>query len=472
LTIHLNHPLQKLGNGCVLLLLIGLAAWGHLNHWTLPRFAEVPERIQTASRASLEGTLARTLAGKSPADGDQADAPQTVAAGEDPLPPLVTFRSSEAAQKAGLRLEAAGEQELDDCVDANGVVAYDETRLARLSARVAGIAWRVEKQLGDHVRKGEVLAILDALEVGKAKAEFLEAMVALDVKSQHLRSLEKISSSVAERQLREAAARVREARIRRFNAQQTLINLGLPLPATIDDHMTDEELSRSIHFLGIPEAIVSDIEPEAATANLIPLVAPFDGVVIERAIVTGEVVQTARPQFVVADVSRMWLKLNVKKSDAVRLALDQTIWFSADGVPGELECILTWIGTEVDEKTRTVQVRAVTDNPLVASPSQGRAGQRLLRAHTFGTARIRVREERRAVVVPGSAVQWNGTNHVVFIPQTDGKSFLARVVTPGVSRDGTTEIVRGIQRGEMVVAAGSHLLKSEMGRQQTADLRP
>jgi multidrug efflux pump subunit AcrA (membrane-fusion protein) len=76
------------------------------------------------------------------------------------------------------------------------------------------------------------------------------------------------------------------------------------------------------------------------------------------------------------------------------------------------------------------------------------------------------------VVVPGSAVQWNGTNHVVFIPQTDGKSFLARVVTPGVSRDGTTEIVRGIQRGEMVVAAGSHLLKSEMGRQQTADLRP
>jgi multidrug efflux pump subunit AcrA (membrane-fusion protein) len=168
----------------------------------------------------------------------------------------------------------------------------------------------------------------------------------------------------------------------------------------------------------------------------------------------------------------MWLKLNVKKSDAVRLALDQTIWFSADGVPGELECTLTWIGTEVDEKTRTVLVRAVTDNPLVASPSQGRAGQRLLRAHTFGTARIRVRDERRAVVVPGSAVQWNGTNHVVFIPQTDGKSFLARVVTPGVSRDGTTEIVRGIQRGEMVVAAGSHLLKSEMGRQQTADLRP
>jgi cobalt-zinc-cadmium efflux system membrane fusion protein len=472
LTIHLSHPLQKLGNGCVLLALVGLAAWGHLSHWKLPRFAELPEQSQPAGRASPEGAPARSIAGTSLSGGNESALPQTSASEERCIPSSVRFGSSEAAHKAGLRLEAAREQELDDCVDANGVVAYDETRLARLSARVSGIAWRVEKQLGDHVRKGEVLAILDALEVGKAKAEFLEAMVALDVKSQHLRSLEKIASSVPERQVREAAGRVREARIRRFNAQQTLINLGLPLPATIGGHMSDEELSAAIHFLGIPEAIVADLEPKAATANLIPLVAPFDGVVIDREIVTGEVVQTARPQFVVADVSRMWLKLNVKKSDAVRLALDQTIWFSADGVAGELECTLTWIGTEVDEKTRTVQVRAVTENPLVASPSRGREGQRLLRAHTFGTARIRVREERRAVVVPGSAVQWNGANHVVFVPQSDGKSFLARVVTPGVSRDGSTEIVSGIEPGEMVVAAGSHLLKSEMGRQQTAGIRP
>ncbi|MGE5193462.1 MAG: efflux RND transporter periplasmic adaptor subunit, partial [Deltaproteobacteria bacterium] len=148
--------------------------------------------------------------------------------------------------------------------------------------------------------------------------------------------------------------------------------------------------------------------------------------------------------------------------------IGQEILFASDGIPGEVECKLTWIGTEVDEKTRTVQVRGETDNPLVGSKSGPEGGQRLLRAHTFGTARIRVREERLTVMVPSSAIQWDGSRHLVFVPLPDGRSFQPRAVTLGISRDGQTEVVHGIAPGEAVVATGSYVLKSEIGREQTA----
>jgi cobalt-zinc-cadmium efflux system membrane fusion protein len=92
----------------------------------------------------------------------------------------------------------------------------------------------------------------------------------------------------------------------------------------------------------------------------------------------------------------------------------------------------------------------------------------LLRANTFGTARIRVREERRTVVIPSSAVQWDGQRHLVFVPLPDDLSFQPRTVIVGATRDGQTEVISGISEGERVVSAGSHVLKSEVHRQQTA----
>jgi cobalt-zinc-cadmium efflux system membrane fusion protein len=347
-------------------------------------------------------------------------------------------------------------------------VEYDETHFAQLAARTPGFAWRVDKKVGDVVRKGEVLAVLDSNDVGKAKAELLEAAVTFHLKYETFHRLEESRSSVPERSIREADAAEKLAHVRLLNAQQTLINLGLPLPRDWNSDFSVEQGAKKVQFLGIPESIMSDIGPGVVTANLIPLTAPFDGVVIDREIVTGEIVQTGHPQFIIADVSRMWLKLNVRKADAVRLAIGQEIWFSSDGVPGEVKSRISWIATEVDIKTRTVQVRAETDNPWLQSPTGERDRQRLLRAHTFGTARIRVRDERRTVVVPSSAIQADAGRYLVFVPEPDGRSFQPRQVVLGITRDDETEIVRGIRADEHVVTSGSYVLKAEMGREQAS----
>jgi multidrug efflux pump subunit AcrA (membrane-fusion protein) len=71
-------------------------------------------------------------------------------------------------------------------------------------------------------------------------------------------------------------------------------------------------------------------------------------------------------------------------------------------------------------------------------------------------------------MVPSSAIQWDGARHLVFVPLPDGRSFQPRAVTLGISRDGQTEVVYGISPGESVVATGSYVLKSEVGREQTS----
>src|SRR5262249_27793284 len=105
--------------------------------------------------------------------------------------------------------------------------------VARLSSRVPGMIWRVDRQGGDAGKEGDILALVDAAEVGRAKAEFLQALAQVRLRGKHfenLQSLEK-TGSVPERTVREAETALSEARIRLIAAQQLLVNLGLPVSA-------------------------------------------------------------------------------------------------------------------------------------------------------------------------------------------------------------------------------------------------
>ena len=114
--------------------------------------------------------------------------------------------------------------------------------------------------------------------------------------------------------------------------------------------------------------------------------------------------------------------------------------------------------TEVDQETRTVAVRAEVENP---------DGQ--LRNEAFGVGRIVLREEPEAIVVPTSAVHWDGSCNVVFVrdrnyfaSEDSPKVFHTRTVRPGVKQDGFTEILAGVLPGEVVVTKGSGVLRSQL----------
>ena len=365
----------------------------------------------------------------------------------------VQFASPESVRKAGIKLEGVEERPVAARLRAPATVGYDPTRVARLSVRVPGTAWRVDREVGQRVKKGDLLALVDSAEIGRAKAEFLLALAAVDVKDKAQKRVE-ISSKEGFRtqaELEEARAAHREAKIRQIAAHQALVNLGLPIRMQDVDGQPEEKLAERLKFLGLPEDVRASLAGEFATGNLIPVTSPIDGVVVSREVVAGEVVDPSKTLFVVADTSRMWVQADVRLEDARTVKVGQPVLFRPDGDSEEVGAgKITWMSTAVDEKTRTLRVRAEIENPEGA-----------LRAHTFGSARITLRESEKAVAVPSEAVQWEGCCHVVFVRLTD-EVFQTRKVRIGAKSGGLTEILIGVLPGEVVVTSGSHVLKSDI----------
>ena len=363
----------------------------------------------------------------------------------------VQFASPAAVKKVGVKLAAVEERPMVASVPASAEMEYDSTRLAQISGRAGGTIWRIEKQIGDPVKKGDVLCLIDAADVGRVKAEVLQALAQVDVRS---KSLKRIQASAdqgfrSQSELQEVEAALREARLRVLSSQQALANLGLVVRSDELGGLPEDQAAEKLRFLGLPEETKKSLT--AATANLLPVVAPFDGVVISQQGVAGEIADPAKPIFGIADPRKMWILLDVRLEDASGLALGQAVHFRPDGSSDEVVVgKVRWLSTSVDEKTRTVKVRAEIDNP------DGR-----LRAHTFGSAKIVTRRDEKAIAVPDEAIQWEGCCNIVFVRLTD-EIFQTRKVRLGTRNRGYTEILVGLLPGEVVVTTGSHVLKSDI----------
>ena len=437
--------------------------FGHATHWTFGFEAhDAGHHTATPAAGDFE------TAGQSPA-GEAGAAPAATP------PQAIRFRSQEALERTGIELVPVESRQMVSELEVNGVVAYNERQIAQLSARVPGSIWRVERHLGDVVKKGDVLLVIDSQEVGGLKADFLNALVAYESRREQLAILEEVKSAVMGRQLREAKASLREARNHLMNAEQALVNLGFDIAIKDYEPLDDESRAARIRTVGLPAQLLADVDPARIASNLLPLCAPFDGVVVGREAVIGEVIEAAKPIFEVADVSTMVIVLNVSKEDADKVAIGQPVWFRPDGSSEDYVSRITWISTEVNEETRTLQVRAEVDNSpsglAAAADGQPKAG---LRANTYGNGRIEIDRRGTAVVVPRSSVQWDGSRWIVFVPAGD-HAFAPRPVRPGLEDGDVIEIRDAVAGGDPfthVVGAGSHVLKSQilLERMETGDL--
>src|SRR5262249_26059468 len=162
-----------------------------------------------------------------------------------------------------------------------------------------------------------------------AKADFLSALAVAESRTEQRRRLENLPDVVSQRALQESRLSEREAQVRLRNAEQTLINLGLPLHYQDFTNLSDEERFSKLHFPGLPPELAQTLDPGQTTSSLVPLTAPFDGQVISRDIGLGEVVQIEDTVFEIADSSRMWLLLDVRKEDAHELRTGQPLVFDA-----------------------------------------------------------------------------------------------------------------------------------------------
>jgi cobalt-zinc-cadmium efflux system membrane fusion protein len=371
---------------------------------------------------------------------------------------LVQFTSQESAAKAGIDVDVVAERPMSDTIVANGEILFNPTRVAHLSPRVSGTVTVVYKTLGDEVQTGEILALVDGAAVGQAKSQLMQAIIHARLKRTTVERLRAAGGSVPARTLTEAEAASEEADVSLLAARQALLNLGFEIPDGLEGRDA-EAISDRLRVLGIPAASLAALPPGTKSANLIPVVAPYPGVVVASDVVAGEVVNASKLLFTIADPRHVWLTLNVRQEDTRYLRPGLDVAFRTDDGFQEVNGKLTWISPVVNEHTRTLQVRVQIDN-----------ADRRLRDHTFGSGRIVLRAEPKAVVVPREAVQSTSDAHFVFVrdknflKEESLKLFHVRQVRIGAQDDRYVELLAGALPGEVVATKGSAVLLAQLLR--------
>lgn len=370
----------------------------------------------------------------------------------------IQFASLEAVKQAGVDVEPIDRRPVSEWVAGNGDITYDQTRFANISPRAPGSIWRVEKNVGDQVRVGELLAVVDSVLVGQTKSELVDALVLENQQQTTMNRLRGLGDAVATRKVLEAETEYAKAHVAVLRAQQTLANLGISVDLDSLKGLTSDQKVARLRHLGLEGAIPSELLAKTTTANLLPIRSRMDGMIVDRRVTADEVVDTSAILFRIADTSRMWLNLNVPLEDAGKLSLGLPVRFQPDGGRQELTGTLNWISSAADKQTRMVKVRAELPNV-----------DGVLRDETFGAGKIILREEPKAISVPNESAHWEGCCHVVFVRDKhyfdspdSFKVFHVRSVRLGAKNDGYTEIIAGLLPGEVVATKGSDVLSAQL----------
>jgi cobalt-zinc-cadmium efflux system membrane fusion protein len=375
----------------------------------------------------------------------------------------VQFASLASADKAGVDVDVVQERPMSEYVTANGELTFDPTRVVHLSSRAAGTVAFVFKMVGDEVTPGETLALIDAAQVGNAKSALLQAIVQLRLRRATTERLMAVGEGVPGKAILEAKAAVQEAEVAFISARQTLVNLGLDVPEEFDE-ADAKRISDDLRFLGIPSSLLATLPTETRSANLFPVRASHPGVVVASDCVAGEVMATTDVIFTIADPRHLKLTLHVRQEDAKNVVMGAPIVFQPDDGSGEITARINWISPALDDRTRTLKVRANVENAAAT-----------LKDKTFGTGRIILREEPHAVAVPREAVTTTGDAHFVFVRDRDylkdgaPKVFHVRQVRLGAKDDRCVELLAGVLPGEVVATKGSSALLAQLLSESLGD---
>ncbi|MBW7895441.1 MAG: efflux RND transporter periplasmic adaptor subunit [Opitutaceae bacterium] len=206
-----------------------------------------------------------------------------------------------------------------------------------------------------------------------------------------------------------------------------------------------------LRLFDIPDAFIEEIARTGEPRRTFTYLAPADGVVIEKMAIAGQMMRAGERIYRIADLSTVWVHAQVYESDLafIREGMPATVR-TTFGPATEIQAQISLLLPRVEETTRSATARLVLPNPDGA-----------LRPGMFVDVRIPARLADSAVLVPDIAVLRSGERNTVFIANPDG-TFGAREVKLGArSKEGSYEVLDGLDVGDRIVTSGQFMLDSE-----------
>ena len=314
-----------------------------------------------------------------------------------------------------------------------GNVNPDEYKEVHVTPLVGGVIRQVPVVLGDHVKRGQTLAVVFSSELAMAESEYLAMMAEL------------------------------EADHKKLERTQNLVKLGAASQQEEDD-VTADRASHEAHvrsalerlkLLGASDRQIAALkQAEHIDANLV-VPAPIHGIVLTRTANQGLVTNMSQELFTIADLSTVWVMANINEKDFSTIHVGTTATVTAPAYRGGVwKGRVVYIQPQVDPASRTAQARIEVANPDEA-----------LRLDMYVDVDFNS-QVTKGLAIPETAVQAIGDKQFVFLPVKDNEgSFAVRPVKLGPASNGFLPVLDGLKLNDEVVTESSFILKAEAVRQ-------
>jgi len=314
-----------------------------------------------------------------------------------------------------------------------GIVKPNEYHQVHVTPLVGGVIKEVPVVLGDHVKRGQSLAVIFSSELAEAETQYVSYLAELEAEHKKLvrtRNLVKLGAASQQEEEEVAATHA---------AHESHVRAAL----------------EKLKLLGASDPQIAALQQaEQINPNLV-VPAPISGVVLTRSANLGLVVNTAQELFTVVDLSTVWIMASVNEKDFPSVRVGSAANVMAPAYPGKMwKGRVTYIQPQVDPNTRTAQARIEVANP----------GENL-RIDMYVDVEF-MSPGAPGPVVPEAAVQPIGERQFVFLPVKNNEgSFQLRAVRLGPAANGYYAVLEGLNTKEEVVTDGSFILKAEAIRQ-------
>ena len=323
--------------------------------------------------------------------------------------------------KTGVVVQTAGSAKVQAGVQFPGEIRFNEDKTAHVVPRLAGVVESVPANIGQQVKKGQVLAVIASTGLSDQRSELLAAQKRLDLARVTYDREKKLweQKISAEQDYLSARNALQEAQISVQNAQQKLTAIGASNSST--------------------------------ALNRYELRAPFDGMIVEKHISLGEAVADNANVFTLSDLSSVWAEFVVSAKDVERVRIGEKASINSASSDVKADGTVSYVGSLLGEQTRTAKARVTLTNPQMA-----------WRPGLFVTVDVFGADVEVPVAVKTEAVQDVNGESVVFVAVQGG--FVPQPVKVGRTNGKVIEIVEGLKPGARYAAANSFVLKAELGK--------
>jgi cobalt-zinc-cadmium efflux system membrane fusion protein len=369
--------------------------------------------------------LAFALAAGLPACGEKKAEQKPAVAEADPN--LIVVDATLAER---LKLGKVSDAEVREQLRVPGSVGLDERRVARIGSSVTGRITKVLAHRGDQVTSGQTLAVLNSTELANGQMQFLTAMSEVDLKT---RAVDRAKQLLAADVIGSAELQRRENEL--FVAQ-------VAMKASRDQ----------LRLMGMSRAAIDAVARTREINSAASINATLSGIVLERRINQGQVVQSADAVYTVADLAHVWIEGEVPEQQAHMVEMGEEVRIDLPALPGrEITGKIIYISSTVNPETRTVQVRTDVLNP-----------DRSIKPDMLANLIISGVPQKKPVV-PITAVVRESNKEFVFAYEGEN-SFRLVPVTLGLESGKMVVVKAGIKTGDAIVIDGAFHLNNERKR--------